>query len=181
MLCAATAALWVRSYVGGDQFHWLRDTPGTTSWVRRLYTLRSSRGGFIIDYIRSPSTDVDGIAAFREDAKIQPTFRHERYPNQSYPKVYPPLPNADGWSWPGVSYHARNAGLHPSSKVWRQQLVLPYWLLALTTSITPLAWVGLRLRRRYYKKRGLCVACGYDLRATPERCPECGTSIDTCI
>ncbi len=53
---------------------------------------------------------------------------------------------------------------------------LPYWLLVLLFGIAPVWWAIGWDRRRIGRCRaaGCCTRCGYDLRASPDRCPECG-------
>jgi hypothetical protein len=55
-------------------------------------------------------------------------------------------------------------------------LAVPYWLLALLAAAVPLAGLPASVRNRLRRMRGRCSVCGYDVRATPNRSPECGTS-----
>lgn len=56
-------------------------------------------------------------------------------------------------------------------------LVTPYWFLLLLMS-SIIVWPTFRLRRMMMLSREECCPnCGYDLRATPDRCPECGRAI----
>jgi hypothetical protein len=48
---------------------------------------------------------------------------------------------------------------------------VPLWLCSLLSG-----YYGVRfLRRAREPLPGHCTVCGYDLRATPDRCPKCGT------
>src|SRR5262249_43956953 len=53
-------------------------------------------------------------------------------------------------------------------------LCVPHWFLALLFAVLPAVRLRAMLRDRRVNRDGLCPVCGYDLRATPERCPECG-------
>jgi hypothetical protein len=51
---------------------------------------------------------------------------------------------------------------------------IPLWLAIVITGAPPILWIIMRAIRRRKFAPGHCVRCGYDLRATPARCPECG-------
>lgn len=94
-------------------------------------------------------------------------------------------------SWPGrdddrsqFEYRTGNStmGLYTGGAVWHSYFVsvrFPHWLPAIVFGCLP-AFGGCRwlMRRRAPRSAHSCAQCGYDCRATPERCPECGTLRD---
>ena len=78
------------------------------------------------------------------------------------------------WHWGGFWYCRSYCSGQP---VW--DFVAPYWLPIVLTAVLPAFWffreawrIGLRRGRL---RAGRCGNCGYDLRATRTRCPECGS------
>jgi hypothetical protein len=55
-----------------------------------------------------------------------------------------------------------------------QRLRVPYWLPIGVTLLLPVSRWLYRQRRVGRAPILACSRCGYDLRATPDRCPECG-------
>ncbi len=65
----------------------------------------------------------------------------------------------------------------PKKYIDQSLVMLPWWTLCSITAIWPLRRLYVGARRRARLAAGLCGSCGYDLRHSHGRCPECGTAI----
>lgn len=74
-------------------------------------------------------------------------------------------------AWSRWGFGGANFSNQPYTSYADFRFIAPDWSLLLLFSLLPAIRV-VRLMR--WKRTGICASCGYDLRATPDRCPECG-------
>lgn len=175
LLCVAVLILWARSYSGQDAFSFNRHLyeavePGmenehvsdAATAYYRSWSMRTQRGVICL------SVSAFGINAFYD----RRGFQYERYSpivGGFLPDPKVPL-NLIGLDW-------------RSEFPWlgrREYIYIPAWLLAGLLGVFPYFWFRRRIRQVIQHRRieaGRCAVCGYDLRATPQRCPECGTAM----
>jgi hypothetical protein len=155
LLFVVTVVLWVRSHWVRDDIFWdivRRPVTGAVTWHSYRYT--ASGGGFWFES--------------RSDFKPNSSsFSWQRWPMKGY-ILHRESRNPFWWRM-GFSISAHDRFL---------MIVMPFWLPAGLTAVLPAVSVVRFYRDRRWRRRqsvGLCPSCGYDLRATPRRCPECGT------
>lgn len=158
LLCLTTAALWVRSYWRYDEVGWGRSARRGATGTRFSIVLVSESGQLHLHY--------------------------QQYEQRiSYPQDWPAEGSASRrGSWrtlPAVRgryAHLGRSGFHVGAIIrpdlTSRALLVPHWFATAMMALLP---VLVFVRWRYGRKAvGTCRVCGYDLRATPDRCPECG-------
>jgi hypothetical protein len=184
LLCVASVATRTWGLFEGDEITVEGVTAGEPRKLR-LVTFASGAGGVrlsiqfeaapnMVLYSGPGSAVMPGAKPFGDDG-----WRYHF--SRQFPPVYPVNAYATaprtigGFQW---VHEGRSSA--PNDYQWYQSFTVPAWLLILAFAILPASGVFPFVRRRLGRPpqdgTRMCDRCGYDLRASPGRCPECGDS-----
>src|SRR5688572_17589675 len=162
LLCTAIAIFWIRSYFVGDHFFTYETRDSDDSASRPIISLEIGGGGLSFMYTSW-------------DAAPSP-FPNKRYVSSQYRTGPPEYPSREWQSRDrspfGFAYHHYAGGLSEMYQFSEFGLIAPFWSLFLLTLLFALPWLKHRYRIFRHRKPGHCPTCNYDIRATPDRCPE---------
>jgi hypothetical protein len=167
LLFLTTAVFWIRSRGYSESFEWAVESPNP---VMRHLIFEDAR----LCFLRYRT--IEGFDWRLLDPTWKPNFQHRREPFDAdftalfLPAAAPAVRRWHDFAWlPETTIEYFGIRIH----MW----AIPLWCPLLLTAILPLARTPALVRRinvRQRRNRGHCTRCGYDLRATPDRCPECG-------
>ncbi len=171
MLCVLTLGLWMRSYHSSEYVEYVHDhriEPG-----RRLVFLSSDRGRVafatgILDWHNNLYSGGFEFWHAKPKTSRPPTYWNETEGNPDDPSP-PPTPP---W-WARIGFGIQHIYLNDCSDD-QITIAAPHWFIGLLTLLIPAIWL-MGTSPKHRRPKELCNSCGYDLRATPDRCPECGT------
>jgi hypothetical protein len=157
LLCCGVVILWVRSYWRLDL--WVHDVD------QHSYGLRTDPAAVCFRHITPPP-------------RVRPRWGHELYPSDTNYRLRPPISERRilGFQFDAgtITPPPMIQGIPPMDYT---AIVIPDWALVLCLGFLPARRAAAFFKNRRRVLEGHCKACGYDLRATPDRCPECGTII----
>jgi hypothetical protein len=185
ILFAAVCVFWVRSRSRSDELMFMhcRYLPDKSITSDEVY-LMSIQSGVELSLMHGhvPPRPVDLVRGYDVNADItggRPTvgFGSEPYdPFQAWISANRPSPILRSPIHLDIVHRQQPKGIDDCRGI---SLTISHWLLAVLLLVMP-TWRLKRFRTvRRARKRGMCAKCDYDLRATPERCPECGTLTTT--
>jgi hypothetical protein len=152
LLCIACVVFWIRSRRVSDS---LKLSPFPTKW-----SLSTHSGQLLLSRDRP----------WLEPAEVRPGIKTLSYERSFL--GFGTRQSQESRTWQNQSA-SRSIGYTTNIKSY----FVPLWFCCIVFSILPLIQYPRILRRLYRRRRGLCPDCGYDLRASPTKCPECGTTI----
>ena len=177
LLC--TVLQWARSYVWEDAFTW-RNTNG--DFAATFYSISDSAGGVAIN--RQYIQIIEGVDREKVFGALQSGNRFRLLlrcnvgaDDQRDTPIYPPFDKSNlVFDWLGIGTRSGTGG-NSVSRVQNTRIVFPFWLLGCVCAIVPARTMWAVSKKMHRRRRGYCLQCGYDLRASSDRCPECGTAI----